>query len=246
MAVESRAERRLCVVQMKRQHSATPHRGLAFRHCPPVAGLGADVVPGGEQVACVDADADPLGSGRAVDQCRELGERPAERVAAARSVLERDFDATTTGTREHLVERGDDPAEPGLEPGAHVGAGVNDHARELERLRALELVGERAHRLRPRGRVRAREVDEVARVRKGAPDACSPPGRAKHANLVGFEGLCRPLALVLQEDLDCAAADLAAPVEGVVETARNGHVSADLVAGRRHGGQGTTLLCWLQ
>jgi hypothetical protein len=54
------------------------------------------------------------------------------------------------------------------------------------------------------------------------------------------------LALVLQEDLDGAAADLAAALEGVMETARDGHVGADLVAGRRHGGQGTTLLCWLQ
>ena len=244
VAVESRAEGCPGVVEVKRQHPTASHRGFALRHRPTVAGLGADVVPRGEQVARVDADADPLGSGRAVDQCRQLGERPADRVAAARGVLERDFDAIATGTRERFVERRDDPAEPGLEPGAHMRAWVDDHARETERLRALQLVGERGHRLRPRRGMRARKVDEIARMGKHTPDAGVPPGRAKQPDLFGLEGLGRPPALVFQEDLHGAAADRAAALEGLVETARDGHVGPDLVAPQRHGSQGTTLLFW--
>jgi len=66
--------------------------------------------------------------------------------------------------------------------------------------------------------------------------------RLKHPDLVRPEGPGGPPALVLQEDLDRATTDLAAPLEGVVEAARDRHVGPDLVAVRSHGGQGTTLL----
>ena len=196
-------------------------------------------------MAGVDADADPLGARRAVDHGRQLAERPSDRVAAAGRVLQGDLDAVAGGPGERPVERSDDPTKPGLEPRAHVRAGMDDHAREAERLAALELVGERVDRLRPGGGVRAGQIDEVARVGEDAPDAGLPSCRPERPDRLVVERTRRPLALVFQEDLDGAAAHLAPALERQVQAAGDRHVGSDLVPPRRHGGQSTTLLSWL-
>src|SRR5256884_7106719 len=102
------------------RHDPSPADGrLALAHGAPVARLGAEVVAGGEQMAGIQADAEPLGPSRALHERGQLAERAADRVAGAGGVLERDLDAIARGARERLVERGGDPSEPGLEPGAH-------------------------------------------------------------------------------------------------------------------------------
>ena len=128
MTVETRAERSLCVVQVKREHPAAPHGCLALRHRATVAGPGAEIVAGGEQMARVQANADPLGPGGALEQGGQLVECPADRVPGAGRVLERYLDPIARGPCERLVERGRDPADPRLESGAHVRAGMDDHA----------------------------------------------------------------------------------------------------------------------
>src|SRR5262249_20780418 len=96
--------------------------------------------------------------------------------------------------------------------------------------------------LRPRGPVGAGQIDEVARMREDPPDACPPPRRGERTDRLVAERWPCPLTLVLQEDLDGAAAHLASPLERQVQAAGDRHVGSDLVQPRRHGGQGTTLL----
>jgi hypothetical protein len=187
----------------------------------------------------------PIRSGRAADQRRQLAEGPSDRVAAARRVLQRDLDAVAGGPRKRLVEGADDPANPGLEPRAHVRAGMDDHERETERLATLELVGERVDRLCPRGGVGAGQIDEVARVREDPPDARLPSRGGERTDRLVVERPRRPLTLILQEDLDGAAAHLVPALECQVQAAGDRHVGSDLVRPRRHGGQGTTLLSCL-
>src|SRR6185369_4665334 len=147
VTIEPRAERRLGVVQMERQYAATPHRGLALGHRTVVSGLGAEIVAGGEKMARVETDAQALRSSGALEQGRELAERPADRISRSRGVLERDLHAVARGARQRFVECGGDPSEPGLQAGAHVRAGMDDDAREPERFGTLELVRERGDRL---------------------------------------------------------------------------------------------------
>src|SRR5207253_4719013 len=224
------------------RHDPSPADGrLALGHGAPVARRGPDVVAGREQMAGIQADAEPLGPSRALDERGQLAERAADRVAGAGGVLERDLDAIARGARERLVERGGDPSEPGLEPGAHVRARMEDDAREAERLRALELVGERGHRLGPQGRIRISQVDEVARMGEDVSDRCRTTGCGERPRFIRREGLGRPLSLVFQEDLDRAAAELAPALEGQMQPTRDGYVSADLVPAWSHGGHGSTL-----
>src|SRR4029453_12457731 len=163
VAIEPGAKRGLGVVQMERQDATAAHGRLALGRRALVARLGPEVVAGSEQVAGVGTDADAFGSSGALEERGQLAERRADRVSGSRRVLERDLDPVARGARERFVERSDDPAEPGLEPGAHVRARMDDDAREPERLGALELVGECGHRLRPQGGVRVSEIDEIAR-----------------------------------------------------------------------------------
>src|SRR5207253_1133507 len=76
------------------RHDPSPADGrLALAHGAPVARRGPDVVAGREQMAGIQADADPLGPSRALDERGQLAERAADRVAGAGGVLERDLDA---------------------------------------------------------------------------------------------------------------------------------------------------------
>ena len=118
VTVEPGAERRPGIVEMEGQDAPAAHRGLALGHRARVSGLGAQIVARGEQMAGVDADANPLGARRAADQRRQLAEGPSDGVAPARRVLQRDLDAVAGGPRKRLVEGADDPANPGLEPRA--------------------------------------------------------------------------------------------------------------------------------
>ena len=107
----------------------------------------------------------------------QLPERPAERVPPpavfSSATLMRNPAVRASASRAATGR------SPGLAPGAHVRAGMDDHARKAERLLALELVGERVDGMCPRDWVRAGEIDEIARVGEDAPDAGPPPCRAE-------------------------------------------------------------------
>src|SRR5262249_58633739 len=120
--VQAGAERRSRIVQVEGQdtreadgRSALVDRGLPSRRAP-------EVVPGGEEVAGVDADAESLGSRRAPHQLPELAERPAEGVSRARRVLERDADAIAGGSPGRLVERRGHTGEAEFDTSPHVRA----------------------------------------------------------------------------------------------------------------------------
>src|SRR5436190_2122044 len=78
-------------------------------------------------------------------------------------------------------------------------------------------------------------------VGEGVADTGAPPGGAERAGHGGVERRRRPLALVLEEDLDGAAAELAAPRRRQGEPALDRHVRAQLVGSPRHGAQAITL-----
>src|SRR6266850_3240646 len=241
VAVEAGAERGAGVVEVEREHARQSHRVRTALDGGGVARGRADVVAGDEQVAGVQAHPHPLGAPHAPDDPRQVLERSPERVAPAGRVLEGHAHAGTRRARQRLVHRPRHRVEAGLPPRAHVRAGVYDQTAEPQRFRALQLVRERVDGLPPgRGHGRG-QVDEIAAVREGVPDPRAAARGAERAGGGGVERRRRPLALVLEEDLDGAAAEVAAPRRRQGEPARDRHVRAQLVDRPRHGLQPITL-----
>src|SRR5438874_10774886 len=229
VAVEAGAERGAGVVQMEREHARQSHRARAALDGGGVTRGRADVVAGDEQVAGVQAHAHPLGAPHAPDDPRQVLERSPERVAPAGRVLEGHAHAGARRADQRLVHRPRHRVEAGLPPRAHVRAGVHDQTAETQRLGALQLVRERVDGLPPgRGHGRG-QVDEVAAVREGVPDPRAAARGAERAGGGRVEGRRRPLALVLEEDLDGAAAEVAAPRRRQGKAARDRDGRAQLV-----------------
>ena len=103
--VQARAQGRPRVVQVEGQDPREPDglRTLLDGRLPSCR--APEIVAGREEVAGVDADAEPLRSRRAPHQLPELAERPAQRVACAGRVLERDSNPIAGGAPGRLVER---------------------------------------------------------------------------------------------------------------------------------------------
>ena len=100
MAVAVRTERRLRIVQMQRLQPRSAHYAIELFQRVAEALARADVVSGGEQMAGVEADAEPLVVIAGLEQRGQLLERPSERAACARRVLHMELAAI--GLRERL------------------------------------------------------------------------------------------------------------------------------------------------
>ena len=141
-----RAERHLRVVDVQAAQAVEADFGVELvddRRQP----LGvADLVAGGEQVAAVEADADPLDRRRQLDQLGELVEVAAERALGAGRVLEQDRAALGLGQRPRDRLRG----------ALHrrslrlvlARAGMQDDAVGADRVAESQRVGQRGQRLR--------------------------------------------------------------------------------------------------
>ena len=198
-----------------------------------IAGGRADIVAGGEQMAGVQTHADAPRALQPGQQRAQLAERAADGAAAAGGVLQRHAHAIAPRPAQHLAARPRHAVESGLDAGAQMRAGMDRHAGQPQRLGALELVGEEAHRPLPRDRIGAGEVDQVAGVGEDGGNAGGPPRRAKGPNLVVAQRRRGPLPLVLDEDLHGETAERRASLERQVQSARDRHVGAELVGRRR-------------
>src|SRR5205823_7552463 len=105
-----------------------------------VAGGRADVVAGGEQMARVEADADPAVAVGLRDDRRELLERRAEGRALRRGLLEQNHRLAAAARAQQLEERrGDEREAIGLVPRG-IASRVQDDAEQAERFGAIDLV----------------------------------------------------------------------------------------------------------
>src|SRR5262245_35253752 len=114
MAIEPRAEPRPGVVQVK-GHQLPEADGAVelVEHCRQAPG-GPDVVPGGEEVARVEAQRQTLRSSDSRQDRAELLRPRPERVPGAGRVLESDAHAPSIGAMGDLVQRTDEAGEPRL------------------------------------------------------------------------------------------------------------------------------------
>ena len=152
--------------QRSRSSPISPSR--SFEQRVELAAVG-DVVAGGEQVARVEADAEPRVGVESVVERGQLLERAADRAARACGVLHAE-PGRVVAVLERLGQRRRDPLDRGLEPRAQVRADVEDDGLGLDRAGGVDGRAQRGDALLVEVVLRAREVDEVERVDEDAAD----------------------------------------------------------------------------
>src|SRR5215831_9635406 len=103
----------------------------------------ADIVAGGENVACVDADPHPFGVLDAVDDRLQLFEAVPDAGTLPGSSLEDAHDPGPGRLRMNQVQRFDDPGDTVPFPGSHVRSGMEIEKLYANRRAAPDFVGER-------------------------------------------------------------------------------------------------------
>jgi hypothetical protein len=182
-----------------------------------------DVAAGDEEVAGIEADAEPGVAAEPVEDRRQLLDRAADRAARAGGVLHQK-PRRVGAALEQLRHRRQDALQPRLEAGAEVGADVEDDAVRVDRARDVHRVLKRGARLLVDVVLRCREVDEVERVADDAADSRfgAPALEALEARRVVVRRPPRPGAL--REDLHRVAAHRLDPVDRGVDPPGGGDV----------------------
>ena len=210
---------------MQRAHGAAAERarGLA-QHCAQLLGR-ADVVAGGEQVAGVEAHAEPLARAGRVDQLGELVERAPERAAGSCRVLEVQLAAFAVGERrgDRLAGARDRLADvPGLRR-----ARVQDHGARADRVPDAQRVRQRRQRFGADLLVVGGAVEQVDGVDQDGFDRAVGHRLAERRDV--FVAIDRrfPLPRRLVEDLDRLTAALHTALDCLRQAAGGRDVRAD-------------------
>ena len=129
----------------------------------------AQLVSGREDVAGVEADADPLFVVHEPDHLPELFERAADATPLAGCGLEQRHHAMIGDEGVHLIQRSRDLVDARGGARTEVRAGVEDDGVGAETLGTIQLVGHGGDRLLEKQRVRGGQVDQIGRVREHGP-----------------------------------------------------------------------------
>ena len=227
MAVAVGAERRLRVVDVQRAQPAEPDDPVELvEHAGEPVGR-ADVVAGGEQVAGVEADAEPLAAAGDLDQPRELLERAPQRAARAGGVLQ--VQLAVAGLRQRLGDRGAGTVERRVDGAAALQrrARVQHDGVRAQRGAGAQRAGQRRERLGAEVRVLGGRVEQVDGVDQQRVDVRVAHRRAEVRDLLAGVLARLPLARVLVEDLDRARGPLDAALDGLRRAAGGGDVGTD-------------------
>src|SRR3954471_9369169 len=161
VTVDTGSERLHGIIEVEGADGADPENPVELFESGLVTGLGGDVVPGGEDMAGVEADGDAIRGAAPVADRPQLLESAAHAGALASRGLEKDLAGTPVGG-EHLVESGGDVADS-LRV-VRVRAGMDDERGNPEQIGPFELVDEGGDRLVAQIALIATQVDQVARV----------------------------------------------------------------------------------
>ena len=175
----------------------------------------------------VDAHADALGLVETFDDEAQLLERPAERRAGARRVLEQDARLDPRGAPHRVIQAAGDGLEAPLGSSTHVGAGMEDQGPDSEGVTATQLLNERTATLVSEVAIGAREVDEVRAVRDDGTDTARRHRAPKASDLLQRQSARAPLDLISGEDLDDLGVDAPTALGSLVQPSGRRHVRSE-------------------
>ena len=227
VTIDTAAERLLGIVQVQHLEAIESDQAPELFERRRVAFRRAEVVPGREQMAGIEAHADAAMIAHLGDDRCELLERRSQRCALAGGVFEQHHRAAAPPFLKELDEApGNERETVGFAAG-RVAARVQHDAEQPQRLGAIELVAHRLHRLVTQGAVPGGEVDEITRVRDDRPESGRTNAAAKLADLGRQQRPPAPLVRVLGEDLERFAAMRDGALHGPRQTAGHRHVSTE-------------------
>ena len=223
VAVGAEPHRR--VVRVQRPEAVEPDDAVELVDHLPEGLRRADVIARGEQVARVQADAEPLAAPGGVEQPGELLERPPERAAGACRVLE--VQVAAVGLRQSLL----DDLAGALDRLADVAllgrARVQDHARCADAGTHSQRLSQRDERLLAHLAIGRGAVDQVDGVDQDGLDRAVGDRLAELFEVVFAVRGRPPHARRLAEDLDRLAASFDSALDRAIEPAGVRDVCAD-------------------
>ena len=225
--VAIRPERRLCVVHVQHAEAVAADAAVErVEHAVERRPLG-HVAPRDEEVARVEAHAEPWMAVEPVVDRRQLVDRPSDRPARAGRVLHQEPRRVGAAV-EHLRNGGHDTLEPLLEPRAEVRADVEDDGVGLDRAGRIDRRAHRRDALLVDRVVRRGEIDEVERVDDDRPDPDLLPSGPKRCEVSRIVLREPPGPWALREELHRVGADGGSVVERALDPTR-------AVAAEEHG-----------
>src|SRR5205823_8462556 len=217
--VAVRAERGGGVVDVQRAKPVEADPGVELVEARVELGRVGHVDAGHPEVAGVEADAEPRMPLEPLPDRRELRDRATDRPAGARRVLHQQ-PCLLGAELQHLLQRGNDALEPGLEAAAQVRAHVEDDAVRADGATDLHRVAHSGDGLLVDGVVGRGEVAEVERVAEDTADAGLCPLRTKPLEARRVVVRRPPRAWALGEDLHRVGVQLDRAVDRLVDPAR--------------------------
>jgi pimeloyl-ACP methyl ester carboxylesterase len=225
VAVAAGAERGGGVVDVDGAEPPEPHLGVGFVQHRAEMGLVGDVVALDEEVAGVEAEAEPPAAAGQLDQLRGLVEVAAQEAFVAGGLLEQEAAAVAV-----LQRRGDHlpgPFHRGAVRLAFLRPGVQDDAGGADPVADPQRVGQRGERLLAQLLVFGRAVDQVDGVDDHRVDRGALHRLAEGGEIVLAVAGRPPHARALVEDLDRFAAAFLAALDRFGEPAGGGDVRSD-------------------
>ena len=224
--IDAAPQRLLRVVQMKHLEPVEPDDAPEGAERSGISLRRDDVVAGCEQVTRVETDADPPMPRHPVDDRGKLFERGAERRPLPGGVLEQHHRFSTRAAREEFRQAVRNQRQTLRRAARGIAPGMENDAAQSQRLRAVDLVCHRRHRLLAQGTIGGGQVDQVARVRHHRFDTGSPDARTECAHLGRRRLAAPPLVGILGEDLQRGAPVRDRAIDGEGQAAGHRHVRA--------------------
>jgi len=195
----------------------------------PLVPLGrGQVVPGGVEMARIEAHPDAIGLPHAVEDRGQVLEAVAQARALAGRDLEQRHHVPPFRAREDGVQAARDRGEAGVLALPHVCAGMQHDVGDAELMAALDLRDQAIPAPGQELGIRTGQVHEVRAVGEHAPDSALRHRFPEPRRLLRAERTGGPLHLVAREDLDGFGPDGLTVAGGVEDTARDGDVGAEM------------------
>jgi hypothetical protein len=221
MTIDPAAAWSFRVVRMKDTQSIETDQFVERCERSPVLGIAHDVVTRRDQVTSVETDARERRTVQVVDDLRQMLESIAKRPALPCRVLEQHHRLPARSGFERNSDGVGNEAQRVLLGASRPRSGMDDDAKQSERMGTIEFVDERFDRQFAKGGIGRRQIDQIARMRNDRRNTRFIDALPEPSDLRTVQRLAAPLIRILGEDLQRLAAVHDRPVN------RFGHSSGD-------------------
>ena len=201
MPVNAAGERFQAVIEMKRLDSRDPNQPIELGKGRGIFLRGDQRISRREDMARIDAHPQPLRKRRIVDDPGEVFKLRPQRRPLPRRRLQQRQRFVTSRRRMNVVQRLNDPLQPGFRSRRHIRPWMHDHTNQPKRFRPLQLMLESLNRLLPQDVIRTGEINQIAVMSDRLRDPSLLQTDFKIIQILARQRLGGPLIVVLRKQL---------------------------------------------